>query len=547
MTARPESRTLGDLLDELATTRGAAEAVVWSGRRLDYRSLRDQADAFARGLLALGVKPGDRVALLATNRPEWLIAAFAIAKAGAVTAAISTFSTTRELTWFLNHAGAAILITVDSVGDRPFLDAVRGFAPGIAETRPGALSSESLPALRTVIAIEGNSDGAILAWNDAVAGGTGIPAAALAKTQAAVSPDDNCYLLYTSGSTAEPKGVLLTHGNVIANGFDIGRRQHLTADDRLWLAVPLFWSFGSANALPAIMTHGGCAVLQTRFEARQALDLIEDEKCTVFYGMANMAHAIHEHPAWSPARVATMRTGLTIGPPEDVRFIMQALSADALCNVYGSTETYGNASVCDAEDPLELRLHTQGLPLPGMRMRTVDPVTRTPLPAGTVGELAVAGCVTAEYFRAPALTAQSFDADGYFLTGDLGLIGTDGRVRYRGRLKEMIKTAGVNVAPIEVETVLLRHPSVKQAHVVGIPDPVRDEIVAAAVELEPDAPLDAAALIAYCRAELASFKVPAHVSLRTAGQLPRTATGKVHKPGLASELLAEIRAIRPVQ
>ena len=242
-----------------------------------------------------------------------------------------------------------------------------------------------------------------------LARGGGVDAAALARAQAAVTPDDICFILYTSGSTAAPKGVTLAHGPLLANGFDIGERQHLTAEDRLWLAVPLFWSFGSANAMPAIMTHGGCMVLQEAFEPGAALALIERERCSVYYGMANMARALLEHPDHPGRRLGAMRTGLTIGPPEDITLTIQALGAAELCTVYGSTETYGNCAVTDAHDPLPLRLATQGLPLPGMTIRAVDPATRAPLPPGEIGELAVRGYTTPGYFRAPELDAQAFD------------------------------------------------------------------------------------------------------------------------------------------
>ena len=537
---RPKNLTLGGLLDEMADLRGDGEAMVWQERRISYAGWRDQTDQFARALLSLGVKPGDRVGLLAANRPEWLIAAFAINKIGATATAISTFSTPRELAWTLKHSGAVALVTISSVRGRLFLDALRTLCPEISTATPGSLSTEALPDLRAVISIDTPSEGAIIGWEDFLTCGDAIPVSALANAQSTVTPDDICFILYTSGSTADPKGVTLTHRHLISNGFDIGERQHLTADDRLWFAVPLFWSFGSSNAMPAIVTHGGCMVLHESFEAGEALDLIEQEHCSVFYGMANMARAIGEHPSWSTARVASMRTGLTIGLPEDVELIINTLGAAELCNVYGSTETYGNATVCDAKDPLELRLYSQGLPLPGMKMRAVDPETHTVLPDGEVGELAVAGYVTPGYFKAPEQTAAAFDADGYFLTGDLGMIGTDGRLRYRGRLKEIIKTGGVNVAPIEVEEVLVQHPAVKQAYVVGIPDPTKDEIVAAAVELEAGAGVDVPALIAHCRAQLASYKVPSHIAFRTTEQFPRTPTGKIHKPGLKEELAREI-------
>jgi fatty-acyl-CoA synthase len=354
-----------------------------------------------------------------------------------------------------------------------------------------------------------------------------------------VSPSDVCYILYTSGSTATPKGVTLAHGGVIENGFNIGERQHLTPADRLWLAVPLFWSFGSANALPAILTHGGCAVLQESFEPGEALELLERERCSVYYGMANMARAMLEHPDRGRRRLDSMRTGLTIGLAEDIEMTMEAVGARELCNVYGSTETYGNCAVTDAHDPLAWRLHTQGLPLPGMDIRVADPETRRPLPAGEVGELCVAGHVTPGYFRAPELDAAAFDAEGYFHTGDLGLVGGDGRVRFRGRLKEMIKTGGINVAPLEVESVLLQHPGVKQAYVVGVPDRDKDEVVVAVLELHEAAPADAGAIVAFCRERLASYKVPTRLVFRKAEELPRTPTGKIHKPGLREELATD--------
>ena len=234
-----------------------------------------------------------------------------------------------------------------------------------------------------------------------------------------------------------------------------------------------------------------------------------------------------------------MRTGLTIGPPEDIAMTIEAVGAAELCDVYGATETYGNCAVADAYDPLDQRLHSQGLALPGMTIRAVDPMTREPLPADEVGELVVEGYVTPGYYRAPELDAAAFDESGGFLTGDLGSIDRDGRARFSGRLKEMIKTGGINVAPLEVEGVLLQHPDIVQAHVVGVPDAAKGEIVAAAVEPRPGATADAAMIITFCRDRLASYKVPVLLAFYTADQLPRTPTGKIHKPSLADAFAAE--------
>ena len=542
MSARPKSRTLGDLLDEMAAARPHAQALAFRHEQWSYAALRARVDELAGALLAVGVMRGDRVAVLLPNRPEWVVAALAIAKIGGIVSAISTFSTPRELGWTLEHSGAVALITISAFRGRAYLDAFHDLCPELAGSAPGALRSERLPELRTVVSMDGRRVDGVFQPEDFLALGARVGTSALRVRQRSVSPSDVCYILYTSGSTAMPKGVTLAHGGVIENGFNIGERQHLTPADRLWLAVPLFWSFGAANALPAILTHGGCAVLQESFEPGEALELLDRERCSVYYGMANMARAMLEHPDRSRRRLDSMRTGLTIGLAEDIAMTMEAVGAREICNVYGSTETYGNCAVTDAHDPLAWRLHTQGLPLPGMDIRAADPATGRPLPAGEVGELCVAGHVTPGYFRAPELDAAAFDGEGYFHTGDLGLVGDDGRVRFRGRLKEMIKTGGINVAPLEVEGVLLQHPDVKQAYVIGVPDRDKDEVVIAVLELHEAAAADASGIIAFCRERLASYKVPTQLVFRKDEELPRTPTGKIHKPGLREQLAQEPRS-----
>jgi len=532
----PRARTLGDLLDEVATARPAAEAIVFRGERLSYAQWRAQSTALARALLALGVRRGDRVAVLLPNRPEWLVTAFAAARLGAATVAISTWSTPREIAWTLEHARPRVLVTMEAFRGRAYLGPLYELCPELAGSAPGRLRSERLPDLRAVIAIDGRAHEGVERWSDALQRGGEVRASALAAAAEEVRPEDIAWVLYTSGSTATPKGVTLAHGGVIANGFDIGERQHLTPADRLWLSVPLFWSFGSANALPAILTHGGTIVLQESFGAGEALALLDEERCSVYYGMANMARAMLEHPDRGRRARAAMRTGLTIGLPEDIQMTMDAVNARQLCNVYGATETYGNCAVTDAHDPLDLRLTTQGLPLPGMQIRVVDPASGRTLPPDAVGELRVKGHITPGYYRDPEQTRAAFDAEGYFVTGDLGLLGRDGRVRFRGRLKELIKTAGANVAPLEVEAVLLTHPAVKQAYVVGVRDRDRGEVGVAAIELEDGATATAESLTAFCRERLASYKVPARIVFRAADEFPRTATGKVQKPRLREDL-----------
>ena len=537
---RPVSDTLGNLLDELAAQHPEKEAIVFGRQRITYKNLQDKANTLACSLIDLGVKPGDRVALLAPNRPEWIIATFAIAKIGAITSAISTFSTPTELSWTLKNCSAVALITVSSFKGNNFLKAIKNLSQKNSKENSSDLNIDALPKLKVLISLDKATDDYAIQWDDCMAYSKNISAAILQRRQEKVSKNDLCYILYTSGSTAEPKGVTLAHGNVIANGYDIGRRQNLSDQDILWFAIPLFWSFGSANALPAIMTHGGSIVLQESFEPAAAIELIEKERCTVFYGMVNMARSIRESDGWSLEKLKSMRTGLTIGLPEDIQMIIDTMSTSELCNVYGSTETYGNASVCSSTDPIDLRLKSQGLPLPGMKIRMVDPKTKVPLPSGEIGEITVAGYVTPGYFNAPELTAQTFDKDGYFLTGDLGIIGKDGRVYFKGRLKEIIKTGGVNVSPLEVEGIILKHPNVKQAFVLGVPHKQKTEAVTAVVELKTISKTNPAEIIDFCRNKLASYKVPLSLFIRTNNELPRTATGKINKPALRQEIIKEL-------
>jgi fatty-acyl-CoA synthase len=269
------------------------------------------------------------------------------------------------------------------------------------------------------------------------------------------------------------------------------------------------------------------------------LALIERERCTVYYGTPNIALALSEHPRRRRHDLSSLRTGAAIGSPAAMQMVVD-LGAREICNVYGLTECYGNCTVTDAHDPVDVRLTTVGLPLPGMELRIVDRDSRRPLPPGEVGEILVRGHLTPGYHRDPERSAAAFDAEGFLVTGDLGVIGDDGRLRFRGRIKEMVKTGGINVAPVEVEEVLLSHPAVEQAYVVGVPDPRKEEVLAAVIVVREGHEVAPDALRALCREALAAFKVPASFHILARDQLPLTATGKVQKFRL-SEMLAARR------
>lgn len=519
MARMPDSRTIADLIDELAQRYPEREALVGSGERYTYRSLRSAVRRLARGLHALGVRRGDKVAILMGNRPEWLIADFAITLLGGVMVAVNTWATARELEHILTHSDARFLFCVPR-----FLKHDYAAMLGELEAR--------LPLLERVICVGSGGRRGWLSYGDVLSRGDSVEENVIDAAQRAVQPKDMAYILYTSGSTSLPKGVEIQHYALIENMWQIGERQRVTENDRLWLAVSLFWGLGCENALFNLLTHGGCVVLQEHFDAGEALRLIERERCTMFYGTPNMAQALYEHPDRSKRDLSSLRGGATIGSPEQIMRVVE-LGAREICNIYGLTETYGNCNVADARDPLDQRVANVGRPLAGVDQRIVDPHTGRVLPAGEMGEIRVKGYVTTGYYKDPARTAEAFDDNGYFKTGDLGLLDAEGHLHFRGRLKEMVKTGGINVAPIEVEEVLLSHPDVQAAFVTGVPDAVQDELVAAVIVRKNGASLTEQQVLEHCRKTLAAYKVPRLIRFAAEEELPLTTTGKVQKNRLA--------------
>ncbi len=514
MPSHPPSLTLQGLVRHYAQCTPDAEAVVAEVGRLDYIQLRDEAARVARGLRGLGVGPGDRVALLMGNRPEWIIAAIAIGALGATVVAMNTWWTPREMEYALDHAEVRWLVC-----DGSYIR--RDYARDIEELR----AEGRVAGLQVVVGVGGELPASWVSWRD-LKGDAAAPVLPEAD-----HPQGVAFVLYTSGSTSAPKGVQLLHGDLIENTWHIGQRQALSAADRLWLAVSLFWGFGCSNAMPAILSHGGCIVLQESFDAGRALEMIERERCTVLYGTPNMVQAIVEHPERTRRDLSCLRTGATLGSPEQLR--RAASLAPGICNVYGLTEIYGNCHATSTSDDLSFRLVSSGPPLPGISQRIVDVDTGRVVPAGEVGEVRVKGRVTPGYLKDAEQTAAAFDADGYFRTGDLGVVDENGNLQFRGRLKELVKTGGINVSPAEIEAVLMTHPGVAHALVAGVPDTTRDEVLGAVVIPRPGCHPTEEELRSHCKRLLANYKIPALFRFSTEDSLPLTTTGKVQKNRLA--------------
>ncbi len=509
----PFSRTLADLIFEQAARCGPRTAVIWQDQLISYSELCAGAARVAASLRACGVERGDRVGLLINNRPEWLEAFFGTVIAGGVVVAFSTWSTADELDWLLRDSGARMLIALERFGDNDFAAALRQLVP---EAGTGdRWQSARYPALRDIVLL-GES------YNR-------LRAAALSARQApGIGPcaADDAIIIYTSGSSSRPKSVPLSHAGIIENGFNIGERQGYRKDDRILLAPPLFWSYGSANAMSAALTHGAALVLQNRFEPGEAIDLIERHRCTALYTLPAITSAIVSHSSFRRERVASLRAGLTIGAPQDVMTAATVLGAPEICNVYGQTETYGNCCVTPHDWPLERRATCQGPPLPGVQVRIVDGETGTELSRGEEGMIEVRGYVTRGYQGSSATeTAGAITTDGFFRTGDMGRMLPDGAISFSGRVTEMIKKGGINISPAEVEDVLMRHDSVALAGVVGVPDATQGELLVAFVVPKPGTALRPDELLAHCRSLASRYKVPDMIEVRDA--LPVTVTGKL--------------------
>lgn len=520
---KPASRTTPALLAEITARDPEHEALIDGDRRWSYAAFGADVARLARALFASGVGHGDRVGILAGNRAEWLLGYFAAMSIGAITVGLNTWSTARELAYQLEHAAVKLLFVEPQFRQRDFVAL-------LAEARELA---NGLPQLRQVVAFDATVSDVFIQsddwqYDDWLHAGGHVKARAFGGAAARVAPDDVACLLYTSGSTALPKGVPLLHRGLIDNMWEIGERQHLVADDRLWLAVSLFWSLGCVNALFALLTHGGTLVLQHHFDAAEALRLIEAERCTVFYGTPNMALTLAEHPDRARRDLSALRTGVTIGTPAQVRRVAE-LGAKQICNVYGLTEAYGNSTVTDASLPLDKRIATVGQALAGVEVGIIDPVTGAARSTGVPGEIVLRGHLTPGYWKDPDRTAEAFTGDGWLRTGDLGLLDDGGYLYYRGRLKEMVKTGGINVAPAEVEDVLSAHPAVELVFVTGIPDDRLDEALAAVIVLRSGQQADADDLSAHCRTALAAYKTPRHFRFVEASALPLTTTGKLQR------------------
>ena len=532
---RPKAVTMGGLLESVAAAAPNSPAIFYRDRVVSYSALLQESRAAAQAMLAHGIQRGDRVGVLLGNQPEWLVVSFGAAMIGAVLAPINTWYKRDEIAWLVAHSGMKLLVSAAGFIKQDYAAMFDELAPGHRTAAPRALRPERFPDLHTIITVGGDGPNA---WPAFLARSSQVTGDALARAAAAVTAGDPLVILYTSGSTAEPKGVLLHHGNAIRNGFDMGERRFVNAEDRVWIGTPLFYALGAINALPVAVTHGAGIVLQDYFTAETALDAIEATGATVYYGTGNMTRALLDHPNYAQRRIGSLKKGNAGTYPEYKRMTLIEMGISLASAAYGLTESSGNATVSDADDPVEAKIATNGRPLPGTELIIVDPATGNRLGPGESGLILLRGHVASGYFRNPDETARAFRPDGFFDTGDLGHLDKDGRLVFHARIKEIIKSGGINVSPLELEQLLVQHPAVADAYVVGVPEAVRGEVIVAFVVTRQK--VAESEVKEFVRERAASFKVPHYVLARTEAQLPRLASGKVAKYKLVESAKSEL-------
>lgn len=527
----PEDETVVSVFDRVSAQRRSREAIIWRGSHISYAHLRERVDQLAKGLLELGVGRGDKVALLMSNSSEWIYGKFAVLKTGAVLVPLSTRFETHELEQVLARSDATTLIMVDQYLGADFVAMINQICPELASSVPGKLNSAKLPYLRNVIVIGRRGYAGAFAFYDVARMGDSAEASSrLAATQVAIRPDDMANIVFTAGTTGFPKGAMLSHRNLVYDCFYGVKRLGLHADDRVFCPLPFFHIFGCWIEVMFTISHGGCVVIPDHFEPGESLRIIEEQRCTVIYGVPSTYIALLSDPTLGRYDTKSLRTGLmgaSAVPTPLMIDVIERMGVHGICQSYSLTEA-GLASCTLSGDLPEVRARSIGMPLECLEHKIVDPTSGLELPVGRAGELCHRGpTVGAGYYKQPEETAQVIDEDGWLHTGDLAVKDAHGYYRIIGRANDLYVVGGENVAPTEVENFLFRHPKIRQVHVVGVPDEQLGEVGVAFVELKAKQQATEDEIIDFCRDHIASYKVPRYV--RFVSAFPTTASGSVQR------------------
>lgn len=529
------NRTFARVLDKLAEE--FPDQYAFRYTTLDYTrtylEFRRDVNDFARALVSLGVKAGNKVSVWATNVPEWFIAFWAVTKIGAVLVSVNTAYKIHEIEYLLRQSDTHTLIMIESSKDSDYRKSINELCPEIAGSKPGKpLHCKRLPFLRNVITIGFKMPGA-LTFEEAMKRKNMVPLGEVNRMASQVSSSDVCNMQYTSGTTGFPKGVMLTHYNVINNGKCIGDRMGLSTADRMMIQVPMFHCFGMVLSMTAAVTHGATMCPLPYFSAKASLDCINQEKITCFNGVPTMFIAMFNHPDYRKTNFSYMRTGIMAGagcPPELMRRAAREdeMNMKGIVSVYGQTESSPGSTMTEWTDPIDMRCDTVGYPFPHVQCKVIDPETGEELPDGVNGEFCSRGYNTMKgYYKMSKATKNTVDKDGWLHSGDIAVRNTDGTFLITGRLKDMIIRGGENIYPKEIEEFIYTYPDVKDVQVIGVPDEKYGEEAAACIILKEGVVADEDKIRRYISERLASHKVPKYIFF--VDSFPMNAAGKVLK------------------
>jgi fatty-acyl-CoA synthase len=524
-------QTLADALNAAANAFPQQEALIISDRRLSWTALRDRVRETAMGLRAVGVNRGDHVAVCMGNSLEWVIFFYAAATVGAVTVPVNTRFKPDEMLYCLKQADVKLLFIADRFLKIDFMDMLRGICPGVDSRMPDA----ALPLLSTVVVLGDDVPAAALRFDDMLARGK-----ADGITLPAVDADDVLLMQFTSGTTSYPKGVMLTHDNMLRNAAYIAARFGLQAGDRYFSARPYYHVAGTTLSLLAALTTGATLYSTPTFDAREALRIMSAEQCTHTSGNDTMFLMMFNDPAFDQYPVR-LRGGWVSCGPEVSRKIVERMGMTGLCQAYGLSEASPNVCMSRHDDDLEKRIAGWAHILDNVEVRLVDPDSGALQPPGKTGEIQVRGwSVMKGYYKMPEQTAKTIDADGWLHTGDLGIMDDEGRLKFITRIKDVFRVGGENVAPAEVEDVLHKHPQIKQAQVIGVPDPRLVEVPAAYVILKEGEHSTPEELIAWGKERLANFRAPRYLKIVDSFEhIGMTGSAKVQKNKLRAQALID--------
>ena len=526
--------TIGNVVDILADNFGDNIGLEYHelGIKYNFKQLREILDKVAEGLMALGIERGEKVALWANNVPEWVYLQYGSARMGAVLVTVNTNYRSSELEYLLQQSDSSTLILVGGIRESDeFLKVLDKVCPTIKESEPGKLNCEKLPFLKNIIYLGKEKLPGMFNWDDILEMSKSVSDQELKARLDSLDPDDTINMQYTSGTTGFPKGVMLTHTNLIGNALSMSERMNLTPDDAMCIPVPFFHCFGCVIGTLCCMVSGTTMAPVVSFSAVNVLKTVEASKCTALHGVPTMFIAEFEEMDRNKYDTSTLRTGVMAGstcPVEVMKRVTKDMGANEMTIVYGQTEASPGVTQTQVHDNLELKTTTVGMALPNVEVKIVDPVTGLETPRGVQGELCTRGYhVMKGYYKMPVETAKTVDKDGWLHTGDLATMDENGYCKITGRIKDMIIRGGENIYPREIEEFLYRHPKVQDVQVVGVPSEKYGEEVAAFIKVKPGEKVTDTEILSFCKDQISFFKIPRYVYF--VDEYPMTASGKIQK------------------